>query len=148
MGAGMAAAAGALAAVPVVGAIVAPARREEHVWRAVGAVEEFPPGDTVMVSYLDPDPLPWAGFAGRNGAYVRREADGSVVAFSVYCTHVGCPVTWSPGAAMFMCPCHGGTYHRDGSVAAGPPPRPLERFEVRVREGQVELRTMGAPRTG
>jgi menaquinol-cytochrome c reductase iron-sulfur subunit len=148
MSAGLASAAGVLAAVPVVGAIVSPARRDAHVWRAVGAVDDFPAGDTRMVPVVDPEPLPWAGAAGRTAAYVRREDDGTFSAFSIYCTHVGCPVTWTPGAQMFMCPCHGGTYHRDGSVAAGPPPRPLERYRVRVRAGQVELRTLGAPHTG
>jgi menaquinol-cytochrome c reductase iron-sulfur subunit len=38
-----------------------------------------------------------------------------------------------------MCPCHGGVYYKDGSVAAGPPPRPLERYPVRVQDGQVEI---------
>jgi hypothetical protein len=54
MSAGLASAAGVLAAVPVVGAIVAPARREAHVWRAVGAVDDFPPGETRMVPVVDP----------------------------------------------------------------------------------------------
>jgi menaquinol-cytochrome c reductase iron-sulfur subunit len=148
MSAALATAAGAAAAVPVVGVLVGPARPAEHRWRDVGAVDAFPPGDTVMVPYRDPEPLPWDGAAERTGAYVRREDDGTFVAFSIYCTHVGCPVTWTPGAQMFMCPCHGGTFHRDGSVAAGPPPRPLERFDVRVRDGRLELRTMGPPRTG
>jgi menaquinol-cytochrome c reductase iron-sulfur subunit len=138
-----------LAALPVVGFLFSPVRRREvEAWRPVGLLEEFPVGDTVMVRYIDPEPLPWAGFAGLSFAWLRRESEAELVAFSMYCTHTGCPVTWAPGAEMFMCPCHGGTFHRDGSVAAGPPPRPLERLPVRVRDGQVELRTLGAPHTG
>ena len=101
-----------------------------------------------MVRYLDPEPLPGAGFAGQSGAWVRREGESEFVAFSMYCTHTACPITWSPGADLFLCPCHGGTFYRDGKVAGGPPPRPLDRFDIRVRDGQVWLRTMGAPRTG
>jgi menaquinol-cytochrome c reductase iron-sulfur subunit len=79
---------------------------------------------------------------------VRREGEDEFVGFSMYCTHTACPITWSEGANLFMCPCHGGTFHRDGRVAGGPPPRPLDRFDIRVQDGQVWLRTMGAPRTG
>lgn len=145
----LSAAAGALAAllagVPVVGLLVSPARRQPERWRPVGSIDEFATGETVLVTYLDPEPLPWAGFAARSTAWVRRERTGEFTAFSPYCTHVGCPVTWTPGAEMFMCPCHGGTFDRNGGVASGPPPRPLERLPVRVRAGQVEIRTAGLP---
>jgi menaquinol-cytochrome c reductase iron-sulfur subunit len=147
MSGGLAAMAAALASVPLLGAFFSPVlKRQPQAWREVGALEDFALGDTVMVRYLDPEPLPWAGFAGRSAAWLRRDETG-VTAFSMYCTHAGCPVTWAPGAEMFMCPCHGGVFHRDGSVAAGPPPRPLERLPTRVRDGRVELRTLGAPRT-
>jgi menaquinol-cytochrome c reductase iron-sulfur subunit len=135
-----------LAGVPVIGFLFSPVRRREpQVWRDVGAVDDFTPGDTVRVTYEDPDEPAWAGYAGRSAAWLRRDEDGSLVAFSVYCTHTGCPVNWTPGAQLFMCPCHGGTFHRDGRVAAGPPPRALDRHEVRVRNGRVEVRTLGVP---
>jgi len=142
---GFGALAGLLVSVPVLGLLVSPARREDAVWRALGDVEGFPLGETTMVTFLDPDPLPWAGFAGRSGAWLRRVALDEFVAFSPYCTHVGCPVTWSPGAELFLCPCHGGSFDRNGQVAAGPPPSALERLEVRIRAGQVEVRTAGLP---
>ncbi len=44
-----------------------------------------------------------------------------------------------------MCPCHGGVYYKDGSVAAGPPPRPLSRYEIRIEGGQVQLMTREVP---
>jgi menaquinol-cytochrome c reductase iron-sulfur subunit len=135
-----------LGGVPVIGFLFSPVlRREPQVWRDVGGVADFVRGETVRVTYEDPDEPPWAGFAGRSAAWLRREEDGSLTAFSVYCTHTGCPVNWTPGARMFMCPCHGGTFHMDGRVAAGPPPRALDRHQVRVRNGRVELRTLGVP---
>jgi menaquinol-cytochrome c reductase iron-sulfur subunit len=148
LSAGLGAIAAALVSVPVVGLLLSPARREDAVWRAVGEVDRFTVGETVLVTYLDPDPLPWAGFAARNAAWLRRDGPASFVAFSPYCTHVGCPVTWSPGAELFLCPCHGGSFHQDGSVAAGPPPRALDLLPVRIRSGQVEVRTTGVPLTG
>jgi menaquinol-cytochrome c reductase iron-sulfur subunit len=145
LSAALGAIAATLVAIPAVGLLVAPARRDAQRWRNVGPLEQFPVGQTVQVTYIDPSPLPWAGFAAQGAAWVRRDGPNEFVAFSPYCTHTGCPVTWAAGAEMFMCPCHGGTYHRDGSVAAGPPPRPLDRLDVRVHNGQVQVRTRGLP---
>ena len=65
--------------------------------------------------------------------------------FAVNCAHLGCPVRWFPQSRLFMCPCHGGVYNGDGTVAAGPPPHQLSQYPVRVRDGQVELRTDPIP---
>jgi menaquinol-cytochrome c reductase iron-sulfur subunit len=138
--------AGLLVGVPVVGFLFAPlARRPDDVWRPVGPVVDFPTGQTVRTTYMDPQPLPWAGFSARSAAYVRRLDASTAVAFSLYCTHTGCPVQWVPAAKLFLCPCHGGAFHDDGSVAAGPPPRALDRHEARVRNGMVEVRTRRMP---
>jgi menaquinol-cytochrome c reductase iron-sulfur subunit len=52
-----------------------------------------------------------------------------------------------PGANLFLCPCHGGAYYRDGSVAAGPPPHPLFRYDVRIVDGHVQIRADAIPIT-
>jgi menaquinol-cytochrome c reductase iron-sulfur subunit len=44
-----------------------------------------------------------------------------------------------------MCPCHGGVYYSDGNVAAGPPPLPLFRYEVRVANGEVQMKQAIVP---
>jgi len=49
------------------------------------------------------------------------------------------------GADLFMCPCHGGVYYNDGQVAAGPPPRPLFRYDVRVENGEVKMKSVVVP---
>ena len=73
--------------------------------------------------------------------------DAEFIAFSVNCTHLGCPVRWLQDADLFMCPCHGGVYYFDGTVAAGPPPKPLIRYDVRTANDQVEIKTMAIPIT-
>jgi Rieske Fe-S protein len=35
----------------------------------------------------------------------------------------------------FYCPCHNGVFAKDGTVVSGPPPRPLDRFEVKIEDG-------------
>jgi menaquinol-cytochrome c reductase iron-sulfur subunit len=138
--------ASAVAAIPFVGMVLAPSRqRDGTVWRDVGAVTEFALGSTTKVSYPDPDPDPWSGLAVRNAAWLRRGSAGEFEAFSVYCTHTGCPVRWHDEAHLFLCPCHGGVFDRDGTVAAGPPPRPLDRPPVRIRQGRVEILATGVP---
>ncbi len=144
---GIGSAAGASLLAPWVGLFVTPlTRTDPSLWRDVGPVEDFPEGQTLRVTYRDPAPLPWAGFSARNAAWVRRDGPDDFAAFTTYCTHVGCAVRWEEGARLFLCPCHGGAFHADGSVAAGPPPRPLDRYPIRIRDGRVEIRTEGLPR--
>jgi len=142
VGAGVAASLSTL--VPWLGLFLTPLRREDRdAWHEIGTLADFPIGETVKVAYRDPAPLPWAGYAARSAAWVRRDSVDAFSAFTTYCTHVGCAIRWEQDARLFMCPCHGGVFHEDGSVAAGPPPRPLDRFPIRVREGRVELQALG-----
>jgi menaquinol-cytochrome c reductase iron-sulfur subunit len=138
--------AAAALALPGVGFVLAPlVRKVPEIWRTVGRKDEFAVGHTVSVTFRDPSPLPWAGVTAQTAAWLRRESDDRFVAFSVNCTHLGCPVRWLAQAELFMCPCHGGVYYQDGRVAAGPPPHPLIRYEVRVRNGEVQVRTGALP---
>src|SRR5690349_2356151 len=137
-------AAGALGAAavgaPVVAFLLAPLlRRTPELWRPVGPADQFKIGETTLVRFTDPSPLPWAGVTANTAAWLRRESEQQFIAFAVNCTHLGCPVRWLSDAQLFMCPCHGGVFYADGRVAAGPPPRPLTRYDVRVRAGQVEV---------
>jgi menaquinol-cytochrome c reductase iron-sulfur subunit len=132
--------------IPIVGVLLSPlVRKAPETWRAVGAVDSFKIGDTVKVDFLDTSPLPWAGVTARTAAWLRRESAGEFKAFAINCTHLGCPVSWLPDADLFMCPCHGGVFYKDGSVAAGPPPRPLFTYPTRTRGGQVEIQTSQIP---
>jgi len=139
---------GVLAIVPVLGFVLAPlVRRQQQNWRAVGSLDSFKIGETVKVDFTDPSPLPWSGITAKSAAWLRRTGDQEFVAFSMNCRHLGCPVRWVEGAKLFMCPCHGGVYYEDGSVAAGPPPEALARYLVRVNKGQVEIETSPIPLT-
>ena len=138
--------AAAILGIPILGFALSPLiQKPPELWRAVGAVDHFKVSETVEVTFLDPSPLPWSGVSAKTAAWLRRESEQQFVAFAVNCTHLGCPVRWLPNAGLFMCPCHGGVYYKDGTVAAGPPPRPLARYDVRVENGQVEILTRPIP---
>lgn len=135
-----------LVGVPVIGFILGPLiTKTPDVWRAVGKVDDFKIGDTVKVSFVDPSPMVWAGVTALTAAWLRRVSERDFIAFAVNCAHLGCPVRWLVQAHLFMCPCHGGVYYADGTVAAGPPPRGLFRYPVRVRNGQVEVLASAVP---
>lgn len=140
--------AGVMVGIPIIGSILAPIiKKPKPDWRPVGASKSFTVGETVKVTFIDASPLPWAGVTAETAAWLRRTGNDTYIAFSINCAHLGCPVRWVAGAKLFMCPCHGGVYYEDGSVAAGPPPRGLYQYPVRVHNGQVEIHTSPIPIT-
>ncbi len=138
--------AAAIVAIPSI-AFLLGLRKAPMVWRSVGKVDRFQVGTTVEVSFTDPSPLPWSGVTALTAAWLRRVDEQNFIAFAVDCTHLGCPIRWLPDADLFMCPCHGGVFYKDGQVASGPPPRPLIRYPVRVQNGYVEILTSPLPIT-
>lgn len=87
--------------------------------REGGAIKILPDGMT--------DPL-----------YVLALGGGTYSVLSPRCTHRGCTV--GVQGARLVCPCHGSTYDREGTVLKGPAERPLTRFPVSVANGVVEIR--------
>jgi menaquinol-cytochrome c reductase iron-sulfur subunit len=133
-------------AVPAAGFVISPLlRKAPVVWRRVGKVGDFKVGETTNVSLIDASPLPWAGITANTAAWLRRTGERDFIAFSVNCAHLGCPVRWMPSANLFMCPCHGGVYYEDGSVAAGPPPHGLWQYPARVQDDEVQVRADPVP---
>jgi len=138
--------ASALVAAPVVGFLFAPfIRPKERLWRSVGRLNDFKIGETVQVEIEKAGVLPWDGFLAKTSAWLRRKSDHEFVAYHINCTHLGCPVRWEATAELFLCPCHGGVYNKDAYVVAGPPPRPLVQYPVRIHEGDVQLMTSPVP---
>jgi quinol---cytochrome c reductase iron-sulfur subunit, bacillus type len=71
--------------------------------------------------------------------WVRKKPDGSIVVFEPHCTHLGCAYAWNQSKLQFECPCHGGRFDSDGNHTAGPPPRGLDRYEVKMEGNQIEI---------
>jgi menaquinol-cytochrome c reductase iron-sulfur subunit len=134
----------ALIALPSV-AFLLGLRKSPQIWRTVGSLDDFKIGSTVNVAFEDPSPLPWAGVTAQTTAWLRRVDEREFVAFSTICTHLGCPVRWLADADLFMCPCHGGVFYADGQVASGPPPKPLNRYPVRIDNDSVQVLTTPVP---
>jgi len=141
--------AAAVVSVPIIAYLLSPLLQPPpEEWLDLGLVENFQVGDTVEVAFNEPSSLPWAGQTARTAVWLRRTADRDFTAFGLNCTHLGCPVNWRPGAELFLCPCHGGVYYADGTVAGGPPPHPLVRYRVRIGDNdRVQVLTQPLSQT-
>jgi len=77
---------------------------------------------------------------GTHKILVLRSNEG-IIAFSRRCTDLGCLVSWNKEREQFVCPCHQGTFDKTGLNIAGPPPRPLDRFNIIKRGEQLYVNT-------
>ena len=75
-------------------------------------------------------------FGNRPGLLVSTP-QGELKAFSAVCTHLNCTVQYDDDASVIWCACHNGKYDLNGQVISGPPPRPLEAYQVNVRGDDV-----------
>jgi menaquinol-cytochrome c reductase iron-sulfur subunit len=134
--------------IPVVGALLAPLLgKEEQDWVSVGAAKDFKPGTVTLVTFQNPDPKAFAGVTAKTASWLKKDFNNQFYAFAVNCSHLGCPVRWEENAQLFMCPCHGGVYYHDGTVASGPPPKALSQYKVRIYKGNVQIQTGPVPIT-
>lgn len=67
---------------------------------------------------------------GAEPVILMRVADGDYRAYAATCTHLDCIVEYQRDNQVIWCNCHNGAYDLSGRQIAGPPPRPLERFQV------------------
>jgi cytochrome b6-f complex iron-sulfur subunit len=82
---------------------------------------------------------------GTRPALLIVTADGDYRALSAICTHLACTVQYRPDLRQVWCACHNGMYDLNGRNVSGPPPRPLEQFQVHVRGEEIIVsRTRGA----
>ena len=73
----------------------------------------------------------------KDPVYVFAQDDGTFVALSPICTHLGCTVEIED--QRLVCPCHGSTYDRTGKVLQGPAQLPLARFRTHVSPDGVVM---------
>lgn len=128
-------------AVPIVGYLLGPAKKDSAYksWVSLGTIDKYPVGTTRLATYVNPWRSPTDGQTDDIACWVRRTGQQSFTVFAINCAHLGCPVRWFPQSKLFMCPCHGGVYYADGSVAAGPPPRGLFKYKHQIRNGELRI---------
>src|SRR5258706_16459812 len=135
---------GVMLGIPILRYLFSPVARGRNAgydrWISLGAVDQFPSGQTRLAAYRNPVATVSDGETAEIPCWVRNVDGNRFQVFAINCAHLGCPVRWFPQSRLFMCPCHGGAYYEDGSRASGPPPRGLFEYEYQVRDGQLWVR--------
>ena len=139
---GIGAAIGGVIGVPATAYILAPVTNEAQFQPVfLGKVDQFTSeqdfNPTAATYVQDPDTpatspaLAWVHSTGKSNPDWLA-ADAMFIVFSNRCMHLGCPVAVAQGIG-FACPCHGGQYDEQGQRTAGPPIRPLDRFQWEIK---------------
>ena len=124
----------AFVAYPVVRYLIPPTTPEAATRRVVAARRDE----------LKPGSFKTFPFGGRPGILI-RSADGTYRALSAECTHLGCTVQYRGADRNIWCACHNGVYDLDGRNVSGPPPRPLERYDVHVVGDEIVVERAEVP---
>lgn len=117
-------------------------------WVSLGPVGQFPEGETRLATFKNPYVMPSDGKTVNTACWVRRIGGGRFQVFAINCAHLGCPVRWFAQSGLFLCPCHGGAYYRDGSRASGPPERGLFEYPYKVESGLLTIQAGQLPTPG
>ncbi|MGB3211414.1 MAG: Rieske (2Fe-2S) protein [Desulforhopalus sp.] len=71
--------------------------------------------------------------------YLARLKDGSFLALSHTCTHLGCSLPWDEKTHRFICPCHGSSFDICGEVLTPPATRGLNSYPLRIENGIIRV---------
>ena len=74
---------------------------------------------------------------GSEPGIIVQTAPGTYKALSATCTHLQCTVQFDKPSSRIWCACHNGWYDLAGRNVAGPPPRPLTSYTVRVEGDDI-----------
>jgi nitrite reductase/ring-hydroxylating ferredoxin subunit/uncharacterized membrane protein len=109
------------------------------------AFDEGPADWTAVDAGELADDTPKSAMAGDTPVLLVRHG-GHLHALHDRCSHRGCPLSGGEvDGESITCPCHGSRFDlRDGSVERGPATAPQPVFEVRERDGGIEVRLPSA----
>jgi Rieske Fe-S protein len=92
---------------------------------SAGKVDQFKPNSGKIVKF------------GSRPALLIRASETEWRAYNAICTHLNCTVQYQDNTRQIWCACHNGRFDLNGHVVSGPPPNPLEEYQVRVRDEEV-----------
>ena len=125
--------------IPAIAYIIGPALKGEkdQSWVDLGATSKVELGTPTLFKARVERQVGWNVAEEQLAVYVLTENSRDFTAMSNVCTHLGCRVRWIADRQQFYCPCHNGVFDKQGNVVSGPPPRPLDRYELRLKGDQM-----------
>lgn len=128
-------------AIPAVAYVIGPALQKAQARDAIrlGAISKVELGEPTLFKVKVEQQTGWITSEEEISVYIYTENGRDFIAISNVCTHLGCRVRWITEQNEFFCPCHNGVFDKDGNVVSGPPPRPLDRYEVTIDNGQIYI---------
>ncbi len=129
----------AIAGPAAVYLLLPPRAKKESDWVDAGDVSQIQPNTPEEVVFRRLRVDGWKVTSEKSTAWVVREANNQITAFSPQCTHLGCAYHWDENHKNFLCPCHTSTFDIHGKVLSGPAPRALDRYDVKVDGGKLLL---------
>lgn len=131
---------GAALAVPAaIYLLFPPKARKEEEWVQTADLASLPVGTPTEISFQRNRVDGWKVVSEKATAWVVKQSDSQVTAFTPNCTHLGCAYHWDDASHTFICPCHTSAFAIDGKVLGGPAPRPLDRYMVKIEGGKLEI---------
>lgn len=125
--------------IPAIAYIIGPALKKEESqdWIRLGSTSKVELGLPTLFKTKIQRQTGWIVNEKEISVYVLTENGREFVAMSNICTHLGCRIRWIADREQFFCPCHNGVFDKDGGIVSGPVPRPLDRFDTKVEDGQL-----------
>jgi cytochrome b6-f complex iron-sulfur subunit len=119
--------------VSVFGSVVYPPKRNiegkiKLGWLKVGNLKELQEEIPKLVEY------------GEDKVFLVKIKNGEVLALNAACTHLGCLLVWNEKEKKYKCPCHAGAFAVDGKRLYGPPPRDMDKFNVKLVGGSILIK--------
>lgn len=109
-------------------------------WLRIGSTGKVTPGTPALFSLKIERETGWITDQDEIMVYAYTENNRDYAVMSNVCTHLACRVRWIEERQEFFCPCHNGIYDKKGDVVAGPPPRPLDRYEVKIENDDIYIK--------
>jgi menaquinol-cytochrome c reductase iron-sulfur subunit len=133
---------GAALGIPSIAYIIGPAlkRSNDQEWMRLGSTSKVEIGTPTLFKVKIERKTGWIVNEEELSAYALTENGRDFIAMSNICTHLGCRVRWIADRNQFFCPCHNGVFDKNGNVVSGPPPRPLDRYEVKIENDQLLIK--------
>jgi len=117
--------------------LLPPKLRQAPRWVRAGDISKLDRGAPVEMVFRKNHGDGWKIQSEKTSAWVVKLDDSRIVAFGPQCTHLGCAYHWDENRNYFLCPCHTSIFNIEGAVVSGPAPRPLDRYETKVENGQL-----------